>query len=300
MLKVNNLTKLYGEYYAVKDLSFSIYKSGVFALLGTNGAGKTTTIRMMLDMLSKDNGTVLWNDKPLNPMSVSVGYLAEERGLYQKYNILDQLVYFAALRGVKRAAAIERINSWFARLGIDEHKNKNADQLSKGNQQKVQLIAALVSDPELLILDEPMSGLDPVNAELFRKIIFELVEAGKFIIMSSHQMSTVEDFCDNLVILHRGNTILSGNLNDIKKNIGRSKLSVKCENVNILKYSGDIKVINHTPAQTDFEISSEEQAEKLLSCLIDDGVKVIKYEIREPTLNEIFVDAVAKERGNER
>ena len=229
-LVVKDLTKRYGDKVVVDHLSFAMSQPGVYALLGTNGAGKTTSIRMMLNMLSRDGGQVLWNGEPLDISRCNVGYLAEERGLYPKYALMDQLLYFASLRDVPRAEAKRRIRYWAERLEVTEYLYPNAakpeaalmgrrrsmlgggakrempkrpDQLSKGNQQKIQLMAALLSDPELLILDEPLSGLDPINADLFKGIIREEIAAGKYLIMSSHQMATVEEFCTDLTILDR-------------------------------------------------------------------------------------------------
>ena len=207
-LEVKNLTKKYGDKTVVDGLSFALEKPGVYALLGTNGAGKTTSIRMILGMLAKDGGEVLWDGKPIDPMHMNVGYLAEERGLYPKYALMDQLLYFAKLKGVSKDVAKERIAYWAKRLELEEYlyppktkakgqkkeKPKTADQLSKGNQQKVQMMAALLSEPELLILDEPLSGLDPVNTDLFKSIIREEIGKGKYLIMSSHQMATIEEF----------------------------------------------------------------------------------------------------------
>ena len=228
-LSVNELRKCYGDKVAVDNLSFSIDEPGVFGLLGTNGAGKTTTIRMMLDMLKKDGGNVTWNGKSYNPKVVSTGYLAEERGIYSKFTIVDQLVYFGELKGMSKKDALDSIDYWLKRLDIEEYRNKRAEQLSKGNQQKVQFVAALISNPDILILDEPLSGLDPVNTDLFKEVIREEVAKGKYIIMSSHQMSTIEEFCENLVILNRGETVLKGNLKEIKKSYGRNHLIIRCE-----------------------------------------------------------------------
>ena len=232
-LEVKNLTKKYGEKTVVDNLSFTLEKPGVYALLGTNGAGKTTSIRMILGMLACDGGQVLWQGKPMDAMHMNVGYLAEERGLYPKYELMDQLLYFAKLKGVARETAKERIAYWAGRLEVEEYlypaktkgkkaeKPKMADQLSKGNQQKIQLMAALLSEPELLILDEPLSGLDPVNTDLFKGIIREEMDKGKYLIMSSHQMATIEEFCEDITILNRGKAVLQGNLNQIKRGYGR-------------------------------------------------------------------------------
>ena len=302
-LEVKNLKKTYGEKTVVNGLSFTLDKPGVFALLGTNGAGKSTSIRMILGMLAKDSGEVLWNGKPLDPMEVNVGYLAEERGLYPKYSLMDQLLYFAKLKNVPKKVAKERIAYWAKRFEVEEYlypqqgkgkkkeKPKTAEQLSKGNQQKIQMMAALISDPELLILDEPLSGLDPVNTDLFKSIIREEIEAGKYLIMSSHQMPTIEEFCADIVMLVRGEIVLQGNLNEIKKGYGRVNLFVKCEkDFKDLIAKHNLEVLNETPDGTHIKVSGEDQANELLKDLIASDRGVIKFELREPSLHEIFVE----------
>ncbi len=323
-LTVKNLSKKYGEKTALESLSFEMDKPGVYALLGTNGAGKTTAIRMMLNMLSRDSGEVLWNGKPLSTDTCNVGYLAEERGLYPKYNLMDQLIYFASLRGLSKAEAKKRIKYWAGRLEVEEYlypdtsnaaaplvgekkklsfgrgkkkgnQKKKADQLSKGNQQKIQFMIALLSDPELIILDEPMSGLDPVNTDLFRSIIHEEIEKGKYLIMSSHQMSTVEEFCTDIIILNRSKVVLQGNLNDIKKSYGRINLSLKVEE-DISKYIEEAGVILVSEKEFEYnlKVSGEEQANKLLEMLITRNIPVIRFDLREPSLHEIFVQKVGE------
>lgn len=291
-LKVRNIVKTFGNYTAVDSLSFEMNEPGVFALLGTNGAGKTTSIRIILGMLSADSGSVTWNGKPFCTANESIGYLAEERGLYPRYKIMDQLLYFASLKGMRRQDAQRSIDYWFERLGITEYRNgRRAEQLSKGNQQKIQLIAALVHDPQLLILDEPLSGLDPVNAELFKSVIREEISRGKFVIMSSHQMATIEEFCRDIVILDKGKTVLQGNLNEIKKGYGRVKLTVKCEeDVGSIANECGLCASEITPNGTSFNVQSEEQAKTLLKRIMDSGLSLIKYELREPSLNEIFIE----------
>lgn len=223
----------------------------------------------------------------------SIGYLAEERGLYPKYKIMDQLMYFASLKGMKRQDAQRAIDYWFDRLGVQEYRDKRAEQLSKGNQQKIQLIAALAPNPELLILDEPLSGLDPVNAELFKSVIREEIKKNKFVIMSSHQMSTIEEFCRDIVILNKGRTVLQGNLNDIKKGYGRVKLTVKCEgDITAMAQECGLNLTEETPNGSSYNVSSEEQAHALLNRIIESGMPLIKYELREPSLNEIFIEKV--------
>lgn len=294
-LKVEGLVKNYGDKRVVNNLSFSMEKPGVFGLLGTNGAGKTTTIRMMLGMLKRDGGRVTWSDKPFNTKTVSIGYLAEERGIYSKFTVLDQLIYFGELKGMTRKAAIESIDYWLDRLEATEYKNKRAEQLSKGNQQKIQFIAALISNPDILILDEPLSGLDPVNTDLFKDVIKEEIARGKYIIMSSHQMSTIEEFCENLVILNKGNTVLSGNLNEIKKSYGRNHLVLKCEgDIEELIKASNMKLINNNLDYKELLAPSEEEATNLLKTILEKGIQVIRFELREPTLHEIFIEKVGE------
>jgi ABC-2 type transport system ATP-binding protein len=304
-LTVRNLTKKYGDKVVVDDLSFEINEPGVYALLGTNGAGKTTTLRIILGMLAKDSGEVLWNGKALDAVSANVGYLAEERGLYPTYSLIDQLLYFAKLRNVSKKVAMSRIEYWSERLALNEYifppkvkgrkasKSNRADQLSKGNQQKIQLMATLISDPELIILDEPLSGLDPVNTDLFKSIIREEISKNKFLIMSSHQMPTIEEFCSDITILNRGKATLQGNLNSIKQSYGRVNLFVK-STADIASYisSFGLTVVNKTPSEYHLKVQGEEEAMAFLAKLISDNITVVKFELREPSLHEIFIEKV--------
>ncbi|HZW49477.1 MAG TPA: ATP-binding cassette domain-containing protein [Bacillota bacterium] len=324
-LIVSNLTKKYDEKIVVDNLSFEMKKPGVYALLGTNGAGKTTAIRMMLDMLSRDGGEVLWNNQPLDTATCNVGYLAEERGLYPKYSLMDQLIYFARLRDVPTAEAKKRISAWAERLEVTEYlyptysdgslftpagkragfsfgskrrkviPPKKADQLSKGNQQKIQFMTALISDPELIILDEPLSGLDPINTDLFRTIIRDEIAKGKYLIMSSHQMATVEEFCTDLTILDRSKVVLQGNLNEIKKSYGRVNLTLKVEQ-DISKYinTAAVDLVAEKEFEYQLKVSGEEQANKLLAMLIANQISIITFDLREPSLHEIFVKVVGE------
>jgi ABC-2 type transport system ATP-binding protein len=283
-------------------------KPGVYALLGTNGAGKTTAIRTMLGMLSKDGGTVTWKGGELNSATCNVGYLAEERGLYPKYTLMDQLLYFTSLRGVAKATAKKRIEYWAKRLEVTEYlypsllpggrraKIPTADQLSKGNQQKIQFMIALLSDPELLILDEPLSGLDPVNTDLFKSVIREQIDAGKYIIMSSHQMATVEEFCTDITILHRSQTVLQGNLNEIKKGYGRINLHLKTEKdaFSYIRAAG-ITLLSYVENDYNLKVTNEKQANLLLAELIENNIPIVTFDLREPSLHEIFVEKVGTE-----
>jgi len=303
-LEVKGLQKKYGEKTVVDNLSFSLEQPGVYALLGTNGAGKTTSIRMILGMLSRDGGEVLWNGEPMNALETNIGYLAEERGLYPKYKLMDQLMYFAKLKKVPKDVAKERILYWAKKLQVEEYlypakkgkkieKDKTADQLSKGNQQKIQLMAALLSDPELIVLDEPLSGLDPVNTDLFKGIIREVIEQGKYVIMSSHQMATIEEFCEDITILNRGKVVLQGNLNEIKRGYGRVNLLVKCDNpFDEIIAKHNLEVISVTPEVTQIKVQSEAQAKEFLASLMEADKQVVRFELREPSLHEIFIEKV--------
>ena len=327
-LVVSHLHKKYGENTVVEDLSFAMQGPGVYALLGTNGAGKTTSIRMILGMLARDGGEVLWNDAPLTTSSCNIGYLAEERGLYPKYGLMDQLLYFASLRGVSKDEAKARIRSLAKRLEVEEYlypnmyapagnmlgakktrlslrstgkeKPKLAEQLSKGNQQKIQFMTALLSDPELIVLDEPLSGLDPVNTDLIRDVIRDEIARGKYLIMSSHQMAAVEEFCTDLTILDRSHTVLQGNLNEIKKSYGRVHLHLKCEaDVRSFIENAGITILSEKENEYELKVSGEEQAGALLAALIGASVPIITYDLREPSLHEIFVEKVGEEHTHD-
>ena len=336
-LVVNDLFKKYGEKVVVDHISFSMEKPGVYALLGTNGAGKSTSIRMILGMLDKDGGEALWNGEPLNFDTCNIGYLAEERGLYPKYSLMDQIRYFGELRGVAKKDLDERIAYWAERLKVEEYlfpekfaekeakkeaelkaergeapeaapansrvarrpkkvKPKSADQLSKGNQQKIQFLIAMLSDPELLVLDEPFSGLDPVNADILKEVVREQIAAGKYIIMSSHQMEVVEEFCTDITILNRSKAIVKGNLNDIKKSYGRVNLTLKVEKdvTDIINAAG-VKIEYEKEFEYKLKVTGDEQANDLLKRLIGAGVNIVRFDLSELSLHEIFVREVGEE-----
>ncbi len=290
-MQVNDFVKTYGEKIAVNHLSFSMDAPGVFGLIGTNGAGKTTTIRMMLGILSSDNGTALWNGKRITRESVRFGYMPEERGIYMKNKVKEQLVYFAMLRGMSGRDAQSSADMWMKRLGVSEYADMNAEKLSKGNQQKVQLISAVINDPDLIVLDEPFSGLDPVNADIFRDCIRDMVKAGKYVVMSSHQMAVVEEYCENLVLLNNGRAVLEGSLRDIKRGYGRTNLVVSCEgDYRRIAENAQLSLIEERATETEYKISGEQAARAFLKALIDAGVYPTKFEIREPSLHQIFVE----------
>lgn len=294
-LVIENVSKTFVDKKAVDDISFRIEKPGVFALLGTNGAGKTTTIRMMLGILKKDTGTILWNGKSVDRKNVNFGYLPEERGIYPKTRIVDQLEYFAKLKGMSKQEAQKNIDYWLDKLKMTEYKYQTAEKLSKGNQQKIQFITAVMHNPELIVLDEPFSGLDPVNTELLKNIILKLVKEDKYIVMSSHQMNSVEEFCEDVVILNKGKTVLKGNLNEIKDSYPVKKIEIDTK-VDITKILQDnnLETKNKEGRKHIISINNQEQAQTLLNDLVRKDIVIEKFELLKPTLHEIFIEKVGE------
>ena len=313
-LIVSNLTKKYGSKTVVDNISFEMNEPGVYALLGSNGAGKTTSIRMILGMLEKNGGEVTWNGQPLNFDTCNIGYLAEERGLYPKYLLLDKRIKYWAKRlkveeyiyphfeGVEsgKIGSANNVNSGKKSLfasrrtaTIKKVKPKTADQLSKGNQQKIQFLIAMLSNPDLIVLDEPFSGLDPVNTDILKDVVREQIANGKYIIMSSHQMEVVEEFCTDITILSRAKAVVSGNLNEIKKSYGRVNLYIKTE-VDITDYinKAGVELVNEKDKEYTCKVTGDEQANALLRTLIDNNITVIRFDLSELSLHEIFVKEV--------
>lgn len=293
-LIVKNVNKSFGDKHVVDNISFSLEEPGVFGLLGTNGAGKTTTIRMILGIIKKDSGEITWNGKAVTRGNVNFGYLPEERGLYPKSTIYDQLVYFANLKGLNKRAADKAVKMWLDKLNLMEYINSPAEKLSKGNQQKVQFITSMLHDPDLIVLDEPFSGLDPVNTEILSKIMKDLVKSGKYIIMSSHQMSVIEEFCSDLVILNRGKTVLSGNLKEIKDSYENNKVLIETtdEIEGILK---KLKVDVLDKNDDEYLVSADaDDRSKLLKELIKNNIDVKTFKMIKPTLHEIFIEKVGE------
>lgn len=294
-LVLKDVSKSFGEKKVVDNISFSLEKPGVFGLLGTNGAGKTTTIRMLLGIIKKGSGEITWKGKTVDRKNVNFGYLPEERGIYPKTKILDQLMYFAELKGMKKDEALIEINKWAKELKVEEYLQLNAEKLSKGNQQKIQFMTAIIHNPELVVLDEPFSGLDPVNTEILKNIIINLVKNGKYVIMSAHQMATIEEFCSDILILNKGKTVLQGNLKEIKKQYPSNRVKINVDN-DIKTYikEFDLEIENEANNNYIIKITDEEQAHKLLNRIINAGIKVDKFEIMKPTLNDIFIEKVGE------
>lgn len=296
-LKVLNLRKTFGGNTAVSDLSFEMEDPGVFGLIGTNGAGKTTTIRMILNIMPADSGSASWKGSRITRETLNFGYMPEERGLYMKNKVIEQLIYFGMLRGMTKSDAKASALRLMDRLGVSEYKDMTAEKLSKGNQQKIQLIAALIHDPVLIFLDEPFSGLDPVNTEALRELINELVAEKKYIIMSSHQMQTVEEYCGQLVMLHRGKTILQGSLREIKSGYGHTDLVLRAEqDVSYFAEQAGLKLTQTGAGESEYKIKNDDMARAFLASLVGHGIFPLKYEIKEPSLHEIFIEKVGEEK----
>lgn len=297
MLELKNVTKYYGDFKAVDNLSFTVKDGEIFGLLGVNGAGKTTTFRMIINLLDKTEGTILLDGKPIDySVTDKIGFLTEERSLLLKLTVLEQAIFYGTLKGLDKKTIEERLDVLLERFHISEYKNRKIKELSKGNQQKVQFITAILHEPKLLILDEPFSGLDPINVEEFMKMINELKEKGTSIIFSSHRMEHVELFCDELVILVHGKSVLQGNLKDIKKKYRKKNIQLCCKGdvdklkeidgvLDIVKESGDdtyiIKISDDTVVDKVFEV-------------VKTFKSVTKFNVEEATLNEIFISKVGE------
>ena len=246
-------------------------------------------------ILKKDEGQITWNGKEVQRKHVNFGYLPEERGIYPKTKIYDQLMYFAKLKGMKQKEADEAINYWLKKLEIEQYKDMTAEKLSKGNQQKIQFITAVVHNPELLVLDEPFSGLDPVNTELLRNIIIDLVKEGKYIIMSAHQMSVVEEFCTDILILDKGKTVLQGNLAQIKDSYPANQLEIITkDNIQDSIKKANLSLLFQKEKEYEIKINTEEEAYQFLNTLVTNKVKIDKFEIKKPSLHDIFIEKVGE------
>ncbi len=297
MLELKNVTKYYGDFKAVDNLSFTVKDGEIFGLLGVNGAGKTTTFRMIINLLDKTEGTILLDGKPIDySVTDKIGFLTEERSLLLKLSVLEQAIFYGTLKGLDKKTIEERLDVLLERFHISEYKNRKIKELSKGNQQKVQFITAILHEPKLLILDEPFSGLDPINVEEFMKMINELKEKGTSIIFSSHRMEHVELFCDELVILVHGKSVLQGNLKDIKKKYRKKNIQLCCKgDVDKLKeIDGVLDIIKEAGDDTYIiKISDDTVVDKVFE-VVKTFKSVTKFNVEEATLNEIFISKVGE------
>jgi len=289
ILELKNIEKSFGEKKVLTGVSFKAEGGKAFGLLGRNGAGKTTSIRILMDVFPANSGEVLIDGQPIDYNKIGIGYLPEERGLYPKKIIVDQLTYFAELKGMGRKAAVQSIDYWLGRLGMTEYRNKKLETLSKGNQQKIQLITALAHDPDIIILDEPFSGLDPVNAMLLKDVVKEQIAKGKIVLFSSHQMSYIEEFCDSIAILNNGVVALHGDLHNIKRDYPRDRLVVKTETPDsiIVDFGSSCTVMENGDLMIRLGSPSEKKA--TMTRLVE-NYDIDEVKVYEPSLNDIFVE----------
>lgn len=303
-LEVKEIRKSFGEKEILHGINFSVESGKALGLLGRNGAGKTTTIRILMDVFHANSGQILLDGKPFKPSEHSIGYLPEERGLYPKRTVTEQMVYLARLRGMKTAKAKENTIKWLKRLEVEEYANRKLETLSKGNQQKVQLAATLVCDPEIVILDEPFSGLDPVNSQILKDVVKELIADGRLVIFSSHQMSYVEEFCDHIAIINKGEVVLCGELKEIKKEYSKNRLMLAAENYSTeelaAKVGREIVGLKVSEKKKDYlvlELAAESSKKEVMRSLTETDIDVVKFGRYEPSLNDIFVAKVGDEEG---
>ena len=293
-LEIKELHKSFGENHVLKGINIHAESGKALGLLGRNGAGKTTTIRILLNIFQADSGEILLDGKPIGISKIKIGYLPEERGMYPKKKILDQLVYFAELKGLGHKEAQTKCREWLERLELSDAANKRLDTLSKGNQQKVQLITALINDPDIIVLDEPFSGLDPVNARVLEDVVHEQIHNDKIVFFSGHQMNYIEEFCNDIAILNHGEIVVHGALDDIRHTYPRNKLIIRSKDVNTIRenYGGTLDDKNNLLITLDEEQQKNEVMLQLTKHYDIDEIKVY-----EPTLTDIFVDYTEGDRA---
>ena len=293
-LQVENVTKRYGEFTAVDNISFEVKAGRVFGFLGPNGAGKTTTIRMIVGITAPDEGKIeLFGEKISSKMQDRIGYLPEERGLYKKMKVQEQLRYFAALKSVPTKLADEKIDYWLAKMGLSEWKLKKASDLSKGMSQKIQFIATVLHDPELIILDEPFSGLDPINVETLIESIAEQKALGKTIIFSTHLMETAERLCDDIILINKSKKVIGGTLREVKASFSRNLIALRCVGGDkVLADNNLVAKVVESADEKELTLTENADTQLLLKNLIESGAKITKFEQIEPSLNDIFIEKV--------
>jgi len=295
-VKVQEVSKSFGDFTAVSKLSLNVRAGRVFGLLGPNGAGKTTTIRMIVNITAPDTGSITLFGRHIDPeVQNRIGYLPEERGLYRKMRVADQLRFFAELKDVRGKQVERKIDDWLARVKLSEWKNKRSMELSKGMQQKIQFITAVLHEPDLLILDEPFSGLDPINVELLKEIVLDLKRAGKTIIFSTHQMEVAEKICDDICLLNKSRKIFEGSLREIKSSFGRNSVAIRCEGGDGVLDDPELvsKLVRHSD-EAQALLAAGADAQVLLKRLIASGAVIGKFEMVEPSLNDIFITKVTE------
>jgi ABC-2 type transport system ATP-binding protein len=295
-LVLDSVVKRFGGVTALDGISFEVERGAVFGFLGPNGAGKTTTMRILLNILRADSGTATWDGTATTQLPPDIwGYLPEERGLYPRMEVLDQLVHFAALHGVPRAVARSEASGWLARFGISDYAKRRAEELSKGNQQKVQFVAAVIHDPQVLLMDEPFVGLDPVNVALLKEAFLEMRDRGKTLVFSTHQMEMVEELCESIAIIDRGRLVVAGPTRDVKRSSGRQvvRLAVaRPDGLTWLPELEGIRITRQGEDYTELDIAPDRDPESVLHAALSRGEHITRFEIADPTIEQIFVERV--------
>jgi ABC-2 type transport system ATP-binding protein len=297
MLEVKNLVKEFQNTVAVNDISFNVPPGKIFGLLGPNGAGKTTTIRTVLNIIRPTSGTIIFDGQPIRESFLNkIGYLPEERGLYKKSKVIDVLLYFALLKNMALIEATKQIDIWLKKLDVIKYRNIKIEELSKGNQQKIQFIMAVIHDPELIIFDEPFSGFDPINQQEIRELIFSFISKGKIIILSTHQMETAEKLCSEIFLMNNGKEVKSGTLEDIKKDFGGNHVEIKFSgNISTISDMNEISSIDTYNNYAEIQLSKDASPSLFLK-KITDKIDVSHFSVIEPTLNKVFIDLIKHEQ----
>jgi len=294
-LVLSNVTKKFGEHIAVDNLNLEIPDRELFGFLGGNGAGKTTTFRMILGLLDQTAGEIAWNEESINyHKSHLIGYLPEERGLYPKLKVKEQLIYLGKLRGMTKQSALAALKRWLDRFHVSHYIDKKVEELSKGNQQKIQFISAVMHRPELVILDEPFSGLDPINVEMMKEAVVDIKEKGTSVVFSSHQMDHVEELCENICILREGNAVVQGNIKEIKRSFGKKNVRIDSdESLEFLREVDGVLSFKQRNDGCELQIRDENVSQEIFAKLSGNGF-IRKFELEEPSLNDIFIEKVGE------
>jgi ABC-2 type transport system ATP-binding protein len=297
-LTIADVNKSFGSFHAVRGINFEVGPGRIFGFLGTNGAGKTTTMRMILDIIRQDSGTIAWNGTPVNDLPRRrFGYLPEERGLYPKMQVEDQLVFLAQLSGAQKSTVLQELDEWLKRLDIEENRHRTVEQLSKGNQQKVQFLAAILHDPDILVLDEPFSGLDPVNTEQMKQAFLAMRDRGKTVIFSTHQLDQAQELCQDVAIIHRGVIVAGGDVDAVRRSTGKQNVRFAVTGDDRIPWLDDLpntQVLRRREDYTELAVPDEQAARSILREAMRREVPVERFEISAPSLNDVFLSVVRK------
>lgn len=297
-LAVEHVNKSFARFHVIKDLSMEVREGSIFGFLGANGAGKTTTMRMILDIIRPDTGSITWNGVDVREVPRrNWGYLPEERGLYPKVGVEEQLLFLARLQGLPKSSAMQLLNEWLERFQITQYRKKKVEELSKGNQQKIQFLAAIVHDPQILIMDEPFSGLDPVNAIILKDAFLEMRKRGKTVIFSTHQLEQVEEMCEDVLIINKGQTVIAGSVRDVKRQHGRNVARLKLDNDPEALWLDALEGVQVTKRRQDYiemQLQANLNPNVIVEAALRNGGIISMFELAEPSLTDIFIESVSK------